>query len=145
MPVTMIHGDIFASQAQTLVNPVNCRGVMGKGLARDFAARFPAMFAAYRALCVAGELRPGILHLSTGATPWVLNFPTKDHWRSPARLAYIEQGLEYFAGHYAGWGITSIAFPQLGCGLGGLAWAAVEPVMRRWLEPLSIAVEVYIV
>lgn len=143
MPVTTIQGDIFDSQAQTLVNPVNCRGVMGGGLARVFATRYPTMLAEYRARCAAEELRPGTLHLFTSSVPWVLNFPTKDHWRSPSRLAYIERGLEYFVAHYAAWGVASIAFPRLGCGLGGLSWGAVEPVMRRYLEPLPICVAIY--
>lgn len=143
MPITTRTGDIFASHAQTLVNPVNCRGVMGNGLAREFAARYPAMLAEYRAACAAGQLRPGFLQIYTGTDPWVLNFPTKDHWRSPSRLTYIERGLEYFAAHHAAWGITSIAFPRLGCGLGGLTWAAVEPLMRRYLEPLPISVAIY--
>jgi O-acetyl-ADP-ribose deacetylase (regulator of RNase III) len=144
MPIAYICGDIFASQAQTLVNPVNCHGVMGAGLAREFARRDPTMFAEYRALCASGQLRPGVPQVYTGAVPWVLNFPTKDHWRSPSRLTYIERGLACFADHYAAWGITSIAFPRLGCGLGGLDWAAVEPVMRRWLDPLPIGIEIVV-
>jgi O-acetyl-ADP-ribose deacetylase (regulator of RNase III) len=73
----------------------------------------------------------------------VVNFPTKGHWRSPSRLIDIEQGLDYFVAHHAEWGVSSIAFPALGCGYGGLAWAEVEPVMVAKLRDLPIAVEVY--
>jgi O-acetyl-ADP-ribose deacetylase (regulator of RNase III) len=143
MPLTILPGDIFTSRAQTLVNPVNCQGAMGKGLARAFAIRYPAMFTAYRAYCVAGELRPGILHLYTASSPWILNFPTKVHWRHLSRLPYIVVGLEAFVAGYAGWGITSVALPALGCGLGGLAWSEVAPLLRQYLDQLPIAVEVY--
>jgi O-acetyl-ADP-ribose deacetylase (regulator of RNase III) len=144
LPVTIIHGDIFASHAQTLVNPVNCRGVMGKGLALRFAQRNPGMLSAYKDLCASGELRPGRLQLYTAELPWVLNFPTKDHWRSSSQLAYIERGLELLVINYAAWGIESIAFPQLGTGKGGLDWDDVEPIMRRYLDPLPNNVEIYI-
>jgi O-acetyl-ADP-ribose deacetylase (regulator of RNase III) len=144
MPITFVHGDIFASSAQTLVNPVNCRGVMGKGLALAFTARYPNMVIEYKRLCASHELRPGQLHLYRAEVPWVLNFPTKDHWRSPSRLEYIERGLEHLVISYAAWGIVSIAFPQLGTGNGGLDWDDVQPIMRRYLDPLPIEVEIRI-
>jgi O-acetyl-ADP-ribose deacetylase (regulator of RNase III) len=117
---------------------------MGKGLALAFAARYPNMVIDYKRLCASRELKPGRLHLRTAEVPWVLNFPTKDHWRSPSRLEFIERGLEHLATSYAVWGIQSIAFPQLGTGNGGLDWDDVEPIMRRYLNPLPIRVEVYI-
>jgi O-acetyl-ADP-ribose deacetylase (regulator of RNase III) len=144
MPVTIVHGDIFASSAQTLVNPVNCRRVMGKGLALAFALRYPNMVIEYKRLCASRELRPGRLHLYTAEVPWILNFPTKDHWRSPSRLEHIERGLEHLVTNYAAWGIESIAFPQLGTGNGGLDWDDVQPIMRRYLDPLPIEVEIRI-
>ena len=73
----------------------------------------------------------------------ILNFPTKGHWRSPSRLTDIEEGLEYFAKHAASWGVTSVAFPPLGCGNGGLAWAEVEPLIYRKLSGLPIEIEIY--
>lgn len=142
MPVVVRYGDLFSSRMSTLVNAVNCQGVMGKGLARQFAARYPGMYDEYRALCARQELRPGILHLYTGSQSWILNFPTKDHWRAPSRLSYIQEGLEYFLAHYTKWKITSIAFPQLGCGSGRLQWSQVEPLMRGYLDPLPIDVEI---
>ena len=137
-------GDIFASQAQTLVNPVNCRGVMGAGLALAFKQRYPKMFAAYVQACKSGELRPGYPMLYRASQPWILNFPTKDHWRTPAKLTYLEQGLAFFAAHYQQIGITSIAFPKLGAGLGGLPWPEVGPLMARYLSSLECVSTIYI-
>jgi O-acetyl-ADP-ribose deacetylase (regulator of RNase III) len=142
--ITEIRGNIFASSCQIIVIPVNCVGVMGKGIALEFKKRYPEMFAAYARLCANRCLRPGLLHLWTQSTPWILNFPTKDHWKHPARIAYIRKGLEKFSDTYAAKGTSSIAFPELGTGAGGLAWVDVQPVMYRFIEPLPhLEVEIY--
>lgn len=130
----------FATVVQTLVNTVNTRGVMGKGLALEFRQRYPTMYEDYRQRCRGGQVRVGEPYLYTAQHPWVLNFPTKDDWRHPSRLEWIEEGLRYFVAHYAQWGITSIAFPQLGAQLGGLRWEDVKPLMQRYLDPLPIRV-----
>ena len=137
-------GDMFASRAQTLVNTVNCVGVMGKGVALEFKRRFPLMFEEYVARCERKQVRLGepYLYLDRGGA-MVVNFPTKDHWRSPSRLSDIERGLDYFVQNVAAWDITSVAFPPLGCGNGGLEWAEVGPLMYRKLANLNIDVEVY--
>lgn len=140
----IIVGDLFASRAQTLVNAVNCVGVMGKGLALEFKKRFPLMFEDYVERCRRNQVtlgQPYVFRDRSGLM--VMNFPTKDHWRSSSRLIDLEQGLDYFIDHYADWGVSSVAFPALGCGYGGLAWAEVEPVMVGKLGDLPIAVEVY--
>jgi O-acetyl-ADP-ribose deacetylase (regulator of RNase III) len=93
-------GDIFDSRAQVIVNPVNCKGVMGKGLAFAFKQRYPEMFAAYQQQCRMGKLRIGRPMLYRGSTPWILNFPTKDDWRLPSKLEYLEQGLAYVVANY---------------------------------------------
>src|SRR6266852_175852 len=137
-------GDLFSSQAQTLVNTVNCVGIMGKGVAQEFKRRYPAMFEDYAARCVRREVRLGEPYLfrdSTGRL--IVNFPTKDHWRSPSRLTDIERGLDYFVKHYREWGVKSIAFPPLGCGNGGLHWSEVGPLIYEKLHRLNIDVEVY--
>jgi len=140
----LVQGDLFESVAQTLVNPVNTAGVMGKGLAAEFRRRPPDMFEEYRTMCQRGEFGIGDLYLYKGADKWVLNFPTKVHWRSKSKLAYIEAGLETFAAKYAQWGIASVAFPALGCGLGGLDFEPqVRPLMVRYLSDLDIPVELY--
>jgi uncharacterized protein YwgA/O-acetyl-ADP-ribose deacetylase (regulator of RNase III) len=137
-------GDLFASRAQTWVNTVNCIGVMGAGIALQFKRRFPEMFEDYAARCSRREVRLGAPYLFRRPTePWVLNFPTKDHWRSPARLADIVRGLEFVAQHYRSWGIESLAVPPLGCGHGGLEWRVVGPTLYRHLRRLEIPVELY--
>jgi len=137
-------GNLFDSEAQTLVNTVNCVGVMGKGVALEFKNRFPQMYEEYVARCNKGEVRLGRPYLyRTLMPPWVLNFPTKDHWRSVSRLRDIEQGLEYLLAHYREWGIESLAVPPLGCGHGNLEWRVVGPTLYRYLKRMDIPVELY--
>ncbi len=140
----VVNGDIFASQAQVIVNPVNCRGVMGAGLALAFKQRYPEMFAAYVQECQGGQLRIGQPALYRASQPWILNFPTKDHWRDPSKLEYIEQGLQFLATNYHQLGITSIAFPKLGAGHGLLPWNEVGPLMAGYLAPLDCETTIYI-
>lgn len=137
-------GDLFASQAQTLVNTVNCVGVMGKGVALEFKKRWPAMFEDYQRRCASKQVRLGVPYLYrdvAGAT--IVNFPTKDHWRSPSRAADIENGLDYLVAHAEEWGIRSLALPPLGCGNGGLEWSEVGPLIYRKLHGAPFDVEVY--
>ena len=137
-------GDLFESSAQTLVNTVNTVGVMGKGIALEFKRRFPEMFADYQRRCEAGQVRLGEPYLWRGLIePWVINFPTKDHWRSVSRVADIERGLAYLAEHVGEWGVTSLAVPPLGAGSGGLDWATVGPTIFRHLDQLPIPVVLY--
>jgi len=137
-------GDLFASQAQTLVNTVNCVGVMGKGVALEFKKRFPRMARDYADRCARGEVRLGepYFHVDDAGVR-IINFPTKNHWRSPSRLSDIERGLDYLANHAIEWGITSLALPPLGCGNGGLAWSEVGPLIHAKLRRLPIDIEVY--
>lgn len=137
-------GDLFGSKAQTLVNTVNCVGVMGKGIALEFKKRFPEMAEDYTRRCRHGEVRLGQPYLfkETGK-PWILNFPTKDHWRSVSRLSDIVAGLDYLKANYKTWGITSLAVPPLGCGNGQLDWNVVGPALYRGLSKLEIPVELY--
>lgn len=137
-------GDLFASDAQTLVNTVNCVGVMGKGVALEFKKRFPRMTQDYVQRCARGEVRLGEPYLYVhDANVRVLNFPTKGHWRSPSRLRDIESGLEYLAARVGDWGVTSLALPPLGCGNGGLKWSDVGPLIYSKLRELPLEVEVY--
>lgn len=137
-------GDLFATQAQTLVNTVNCVGIMGKGVAAEFKKRFPGMMADYADRCARGEVRLGMPYLYkdlTGAR--IVNFPTKGHWRSMSRLTDVENGLRWLADHVGDWGITSLALPPLGCGNGGLAWGEVGPLIYRELHALPINIELF--
>ena len=134
---------LLESPAQTLVNTVNCVGVMGKGLAQAFKDRDPAMFSAYKKVCEQGLLEPGKLWLWRGAESWTLNFPTKKHWRNPSKLDWVESGLKKFASAYEAQGIKEVSFPRLGCGNGGLDWEDVRPLMERYLLPLPIPIFIH--
>jgi len=137
-------GDILASDAQTLVNTVNCVGVMGKGIALQFKRRFPDMYEDYVRRCNAREVRLGRPYVYKPMFgPWIINFPTKDHWRSVSRLDDIVTGLRHLQDHYREWGVASIAVPPLGCGHGQLEWRVVGPTLYRDLAQLDIPVELY--
>ena len=137
-------GNIFDSHAEVLVNTVNCVGVMGKGIALEFKKRYPQMFDEYAQLCKEGQVYPGRPYLYTDLVGnRVLNFPTKNNWRTPSRLSYIRDGLQWFRENYQALGIHSIAFPPLGCGNGGLEWDDVGPMMYRYLNDLPIDIEIY--
>lgn len=142
--VKALIGNLFESRAQTLVNTVNCVGVMGKGVAEQFKRRFPEMFEDYRRRAERNAVRLGEPYLYRDRSGvQIVNFPTKGHWRSPSRLADIERGLDYLAAHAAEWGITSIAMPPLGCGNGGLEWSDVGPLIYAKLHHLPVDIEVY--
>lgn len=142
--IEYIEGDIFNSPAQVIVNTVNTVGVMGKGLALSFKKRYPQMFEAYRKACDKHQLTIGKLMIYYAPDHWILMFPTKENWRNPSKIEYLEAGLKKFVNTYADKGITSIAFPKLGCGNGELAWADVKPVMERYLKPLPITIYIYV-
>jgi O-acetyl-ADP-ribose deacetylase (regulator of RNase III) len=142
--IRVVVGDMFKSEAQTLVNTVNTVGVMGKGIALQFKRRFPEMFDDYVARCSAGRVRLGKPYLFKRETPpWIVNFPTKEHWRQVARLDAIVEGLLYLVAHYQHWGIESLAVPPLGCGEGQLEWRVVGPTLYRHLKPIEVPVELY--
>ena len=136
-------GDLFNSEAQTLVNTVNCVGVMGKGIALEFKKRYPDMFKSYKSICDKKLLRPGTLQLYKKSDQWILNFPTKDHWRNKSKMQWLEDGLSKFRETYKEKGISSIAFPKLGCSNGGLKWEEVKPLMEKYLTDLDIKIEIY--
>lgn len=141
--ITYHRTSILSSQAQTVVNTVNTVGVMGKGLASEFKSRFPEMFKLYQEFCKSGQLTTGKLWLWKGENQWVLNFPTKEHWKRPSRLEYIESGLKKFVEEYEKRGMTEVAFPRLGCGNGGLDWQDVRPIMEKYLSDLPIQIFIH--
>lgn len=141
--ITFLESSVFESPAQTLVNTVNTVGVMGKGIAKEFKTRYPAMFREYRTLCDDRILTTGRLHLWRSGSRWVLNFPTKTTWKLPSKIEYIERGLRKFVETYKELGITSISFPPLGCGNGNLDWNEVRPVMESYLSEVSIPVYIH--
>jgi O-acetyl-ADP-ribose deacetylase (regulator of RNase III) len=137
-------GDLFESNMQTLVNAVNCVGVMGKGIALEFKKRFPDMYNDYVDRCKAKQVHLGEPYLYHRLHhPWIINFPTKNHWRFVSHLTDIVNGLHYLEQHYQKWGITSLAIPALGCGNGQLEWRVVGPILYRYLSQFNIPVELY--
>lgn len=146
--VNVKKGNLFASKRQTLVNTVNCVGVMGAGIALGFKLRHPAMFRRYEEMCRQGHMEVGKLWLykpdeGSGDKRWVLNFPTKKHWRFPSREEYLASGLAKFVATYRQRGIESIAFPLLGAQHGGLPEAMVIDLMRDELKKCDIPVDIY--
>jgi len=129
--IELTHGDILQAEADALVNTVNCVGVMGRGIALQFRKAYPENFKAYKKLCDNQGLRPGgmfVFDLNRLAPPhYVINFPTKRHWRGASRIEDIDSGLKALAAEVQRLGIRSIAVPPLGCGLGGLDWNDVRP------------------
>ena len=124
-------GDILKAEAEALVNTVNCVGVMGRGIALQFKRAYPENFAVYKATCKRGDLEPGqMLVVETGQLTgprYIINFPTKRHWRGKSRIEDIDSGLAALVKEVEERGIRSIAIPALGCGLGGLRWSDVRP------------------
>lgn len=131
-------GNILESDAQALVNTVNTVGVMGKGIALQFRKAFPEMFEEYERLCKTNELQPGRMHVfdrgSTLAPRYIINFPTKRHWKARSRLDDIVAGLDALVDELQSRRITSVAIPPLGCGHGGLDWAEVRPLIERAMD-----------
>ena len=143
--ITYVVCDLFTSPARTLVNTVNTVGVMGKGIAKDFKTIYPEMFARYQKLCEKGLFNIGQLWLYRTPNKWVLNFPTKEHWKNPSHPSYIEAGLQKFASTYHLHSITSVSFPMLGCGNGALDWETqVQPLMKKYLGKLPIDVYIHL-
>lgn len=142
--IKYVSGSILDQDVQVLVNSVNCVGVMGKGIALGFKNKYPSMFKKYKEICNRKLLEPGKLLLLKETDKWILNFPTKDHWKNNSKLEYIENGLKKFTQTYKDKNITSIAFPKLGCTNGGLNWEEqVKPLMEKYLNDLDI--EIYVV
>ena len=142
--ITYVAGNLFTSPAQVLVNTVNTQGVMGKGIALQFKQTFPEMFKDYQEFCERGKIDIGVLWIYKTPHKWILNFPTKKHWRNPSRADYIETGLRKLSEKFNELGIYSIAFPALGCGNGELDWEnTVKPLMERYLNKIPADVFVY--
>lgn len=139
-------GNLLEQDADALVNAVNTQGVMGKGIAAQFKKAWPEMFRDYAAACKRGDVQPGTMHVwSTGQSTgpsFIINFPTKRHWRSSSRMEDIENGLVDLTRVIKEEGIDSIAIPPLGCGLGGLRWEDVEPRIRAALQEVAETTDV---
>lgn len=141
-------GDMFSSDGEAFVNTVNCVGIMGRGVALQFKERYPANFRAYKDACDRSEVVPGKMFVfDTGnmiGPRWLINFPTKRHWRGASRIEDISLGLDDLRRVVEERGIKSIVMPPLGCGLGGLDWTMVKSLIWEKLMPLAdVSVCVY--
>ena len=142
--IKVLVGNIFESKMTTLVNTVNCVGVMGKGIAQVAKKRYPQMFEDYVRRCRSNQVHLGEpYHYADLTGTSIVNFPTKGHWKSTTRVSDVQAGLRFFVDHVREWNIESVAFPPLGCGNGGLEWKQVGPLMYSNLKDLDIPVEIY--
>lgn len=136
----LTRGNLLHAETEAVVNTVNTVGVMGKGVALAFKETYPANFDAYAAACKAGEVKIGRVFVTENTTlhgpRWIINFPTKKHWRQPSKLEWIRDGLADLRRVVQERGIRSIALPPLGCGNGGLAWIDVRPLIEQALGDL---------
>lgn len=134
--LTFTSGNLFESKCEAIVNAVNCVGVMGGGIALEFKNRFPEMYEGYVHICNTGELVPGKLHIfdyenKFGGDPrYIINLPTKGHYRNESGMQMVADGLHTLWESLQELGIKSVAIPALGCGLGGLKWGDVKPVIE---------------
>lgn len=138
--ITYTHGDILRADAEAIVNTVNCVGVMGRGIALQFKKAWPENFKLYAAACKNEEVHPGQMFISeTGQftnPKYIINFPTKRHWRGASRIEDIEIGLEALVQDIKRYDIKSIAIPPLGAGLGGLDWSQVRYLIENKMANL---------
>jgi len=145
--IRFLRGSLFDSDAEALVNTVNTQGVMGKGIALEFKKRFPANYEFYRQACEHGQVQIGkmlVFPTQSLQPQYIINFPTKQHWRGRSRLEYIQRGLQDLVCVVQQWEIRSIALPPLGCGHGGLRWEQVKPLIEQAFASLpDVEVQVY--
>ena len=146
--ITYTTRDIFKANTEALVNPVNCVGVMGKGLALEFKRRFQKNFQEYKFQCDNDLLEIGEMlitgpYIYTNYPTYIINFPTKRDWRDPSKLIYIDNGLIDLAQTIEEFEIKSIAIPALGVGNGGLDWKFVKPMMDYRLKDSTAEIIIY--
>lgn len=141
------HGNLLAADVDALVNTVNTVGAMGKGIALQFKRAYPEMFKDYASAVRANEVRTGRMHVwATNAVTgprYIINFPTKQHWRRPSELSFVAEGLEDLVRVIGDLRLTSVAVPPLGCGNGGLSWDVVRPMIEDALGSLAVDVWLY--
>ncbi len=140
-------GNLLDAKTQTLVNTVNTVGVMGKGIALQFKEAYPKNYQVYRRACKEGTFKTGqilaVEDRDAMGQKWILNFPTKAHWKSPSEYAYIEAGLQALREKIVELELYSVALPPLGCGNGGLDWEKVKPMIESQLSGLDAEIVVY--
>lgn len=140
--ITFTDSTVFNTNADCIVNTINCVSFMGKGLALEFALRYPELEKIYKEECNNNKIHTGCVYFYEIDGQKIINFPTKYHFKYPSKIEWIEQGLKYFVNNYKKWGIKSIAFPLLGTSNGGLNQKEVEEIMVKYLSTIDI--DVYI-
>lgn len=136
--ITYYEGTVFNTESKALVNTVNTIGVMGRGIALEFSLRFPDMSEDYKNKCIDKKLLLGKMDYYIDSSDIIIvNFPTKWHFKYPSKIEWIESGLKNFVQTYKEYGISSIAFPKLGCSNGGLKWEQVKPLMEKYLRDID--------
>lgn len=142
--------DVFSAGAHAIVNPVNCVGVSGMGLALKFKQDFPENFNRYRAYCQDGLLQPGGIFFTQEAMPsapdgkvYIVNLATKDHWQNPSKIEWIEAGVSLLRAWAEEFKVKSIACPAIGSGLGQMIWADVEKIIKKEFENSNVEIYVY--
>ncbi len=145
--IRLTSGNLLKCEAEALVNTVNCDGFMGKGIALQFKISFPENYKAYHRACKKAEIQPGKMFTfetqSISNQKYIINFPTKRRWRDKSRMEDIKIGLTDLISEIKHYRIRSIAIPPLGCGLGGLKWSVVKPLIEESMAKL-IGVEVFL-
>jgi O-acetyl-ADP-ribose deacetylase (regulator of RNase III) len=146
--IKYVAGDILKVNCQALVNPVNCVGVMGKGLALQFKKKYPEMYQDYKRHCEGGNLNPGEIYIwevfNPGYPDFIYNAATKNHWNSKSEIIYVQLCLQEIRRAILDAEISSIAIPALGCGEGGLRWNDVKPMIDWDLQIEKCEVFVYL-
>ena len=142
--INFITGNILESNADAIVNPVNCEGYMGKGLAYQIKKQYPKTYEDYSVACKQGRLKIGQIHCFKENEKMIINFPTKDKWRAKSKISYITDALQQLIHLLRDSNIKSIAIPPLGCGLGGLNWEEVKQILLEYLEPIACTLDIYI-
>lgn len=139
--IKITQGDILSANVDAIVNTVNCVGVMGKGLALQFKKSYPDNYEAYKLACEHKAIRTGkmftFMRKSQSNPKYIINFPTKQHWRDPSKIEFIDDGLTDLVRVVPYLSIKSIAIPPLGCGLGGLEWSVVLPKIKEAMMSLN--------
>ena len=152
MVIYVNSGSLFDAEVDALVNPVNCVGTMGKGLAKEFATLYPECIEPYQRACDEKALKPGSLMLvkliirasfDVPSHPAILLFATKDHWRGKSKLEWIESGFINLKEQYQPWNLQSVAMPKVGCGLGGLEWVEVKSLLETHFQKSTLRLLVY--
>jgi O-acetyl-ADP-ribose deacetylase (regulator of RNase III) len=144
MTIIYTQGDILKDISQAIVIPVNTVGVPGAGLAQAWAKRDPDAAKLYKALCKLERIKIGeVATITTADSQWIL-FPTKEHWKDPSKIEWIEDGLVHLCQMIKDLQLKSIAIPALGCGLGGLDWEDVKPLMQAYLLQIRIPITIYL-